>query len=90
MAGSLVRKIGHGADHLLILRLADGEGVGSLECAELRLYCVSFSTRFYNPFNCHKVDCLGEETVLVPGFPGIWGSVVPTRWQKFKKGITWM
>ncbi len=31
-----------------------------------------------------------EETVLVPGCPGIWGSVAPARWQKFKKGMTWM
>ncbi len=38
----------------------------------------------------HKVDCLGEETVLVSGCPGIWGSVAPARWQKFKKGMTWM
>lgn len=34
----------------------------------------------------HEVDCLGEETVLVPGCPGIWGSVAPARQQKFKKG----
>ncbi len=33
----------------------------------------------------HKVDCLGEETVLVPGCPGICGSEAPARWQKFKK-----
>ncbi len=38
----------------------------------------------------HKVDCLGEETVLVPGCPGNWGSVEPARGQKFKKGMTWM
>ncbi len=38
----------------------------------------------------HKVDCLGEETFLVPGCPGIWGSVAPARWQKFKKGMTSM
>ncbi len=28
----------------------------------------------------HKVDCLGEETVLVPGCPGNCGSVAPARW----------
>ncbi len=38
----------------------------------------------------HKVDCLGEETVLLPGCPGIWGSVAPARWKRFKKGMTWM
>ncbi len=37
-----------------------------------------------------KVDCLGEETVLVPGCPSNWGSVAPARWQKFKKGMAWM
>ncbi len=37
----------------------------------------------------HKVGCLGEETVLVPGCPGIWGFVAPARWQKLKKGMTW-
>ncbi len=29
------------------------------------------------PLNVHKVDCLGEETVLVPGCPGNCGSVAP-------------
>ncbi len=38
----------------------------------------------------HKLECLGEETVLVPGCPGNCGSVAPARWQKFKKGMTWM
>ncbi len=37
----------------------------------------------------HEVDCLREETV-VPGCPGICGSEAPARWQKFKKGMTWM
>ncbi len=44
----------------------------------------------HNVITVHKVDCLGEETVLVPGCPGNWGSVAPARWQKFKKGMTWM
>ncbi len=30
----------------------------------------------------HKLDYLGEETVLVLGCPGNWGSVAPARWQK--------
>ncbi len=34
----------------------------------------------------HKLYCLGEETVLVPGCPGNCGSVVTARWQKFKRG----
>ncbi len=38
----------------------------------------------------HKLDCLGEEADLVPGCPGNCGSVALTRWQKFKKGMTWM
>ncbi len=42
------------------------------------------------PLIVHKVNCLGEETDLVSGCPGNWGSVAPARWQKFKKGMTWM
>ncbi len=38
----------------------------------------------------HRVDYLGEETVLVPGCPGIWCSVAPARWQKLKKEMAWM
>ncbi len=44
----------------------------------------------YIHLTVHKLDCLGEETVLVPGCPGNWGSVAPARWQKFIKGMTWM
>ncbi len=36
------------------------------------------------PLSVHKVDCLGEEIFLVPGWPGNWDSVAPAWWQKFK------
>ena len=48
-------------------------------------YCISGEH-----LTVHEVDCLGEETVLVPDCPGICGSEAPARWQKFKKGVTWM
>ncbi len=48
--------IGHGADHLLILRLADGGGGESLECADLRLYvCVLFDKILHIPLLLSEV-----------------------------------
>ena len=48
-------------------------------------YCISGEH-----LTVHEVDCLGEETVLVPGYPGICGSEAPARWQEFKDGVTWV
>ncbi len=36
------------------------------------------------------MDCLGEETVPVPGRSGARSSVASTRWQQFKEGVCWM
>ncbi len=53
-------------------------------------YCPYLYCTMGEHLTVHKVDWLGEETFLVPGCPGMCSSELPTRWQKLKKGMTWM
>ncbi len=49
-------------------------------------YCIMGGGGGGGGVTVYKVDCLGEETVLVPGCPSNWGSVAPSDGKSSKRG----